>query len=264
MNAPEGSRLDRDDSKSSSADAYREWDAAYLLGALSPVERREFEEHLAGCADCRAEVAEIAGMPGLLAQLPPEDVVGIVVPSTVPTVREDSVRPAPKTSRSGDGAQDASSRPLSEDRRSRRLLRTVVALAAACVLLAGVIGVAAVHGTFSVSRPSATAAFRLAFAPVVPTGITALVDVVPGPSGTELRVECQYAADGSTANIAGRDYSLVVTDRSGHSTPVKTWTARPNHVMTPSGTSPLPVSDIAAVDIRPAGSDKVLLSAKLR
>ena len=49
------------------------WDAAYVLGALSPAERREFEEHLAGCPACQAAVSELAGMPGLLAQVPPED-----------------------------------------------------------------------------------------------------------------------------------------------------------------------------------------------
>ena len=29
------------------ADPYREWDAAYVLGALAPAERRDFEAHLA-------------------------------------------------------------------------------------------------------------------------------------------------------------------------------------------------------------------------
>jgi hypothetical protein len=28
-------------------DKFAQWDAAYVLGALSPAERREFEEHLA-------------------------------------------------------------------------------------------------------------------------------------------------------------------------------------------------------------------------
>jgi anti-sigma factor RsiW len=33
--------------------------AAYALDALDPAEQDEFEQHLAGCADCRAEVAEL-------------------------------------------------------------------------------------------------------------------------------------------------------------------------------------------------------------
>ena len=44
-------------------DPYREWDAAYVLGALSPRDRRAFEQHLATCAACREAVAELAGMP---------------------------------------------------------------------------------------------------------------------------------------------------------------------------------------------------------
>ena len=57
----------------SAADRYTEWDAAYVLGALSPDERGEFEQHLAGCDRCRAAVGELAGLPGLLAQVPPAE-----------------------------------------------------------------------------------------------------------------------------------------------------------------------------------------------
>ena len=35
-------------------DRYAEWDAAYVLGALSPSDRRTYERHLAECAACRA------------------------------------------------------------------------------------------------------------------------------------------------------------------------------------------------------------------
>lgn len=42
------------------------WDAAYVLGALSCAERREFEAHLGICASCRAAVAELSNMPPLL------------------------------------------------------------------------------------------------------------------------------------------------------------------------------------------------------
>jgi len=48
---------------------YADWDAAYVLGSLSPAERLEFETHLEGCGRCRASVAELSGLPGLLARL---------------------------------------------------------------------------------------------------------------------------------------------------------------------------------------------------
>ena len=49
-------------------DPYLRWDAAYVLGALPPRERREYENHLAGCAECTTDVLELAGIPGLLAR----------------------------------------------------------------------------------------------------------------------------------------------------------------------------------------------------
>lgn len=48
--------------------------AAYVLGALSPIERLEFERHLRSCAACRWSVTLLAGLPGLLARVPVEQV----------------------------------------------------------------------------------------------------------------------------------------------------------------------------------------------
>ena len=50
-----------------------------MLGALSPAERREFEEHLAGCTTCQAAVSELAGLPGLLGQVAPDDAALLAV-----------------------------------------------------------------------------------------------------------------------------------------------------------------------------------------
>ncbi len=35
-------------------DAFKDWDAAYVLGALSADDRKEYENHLAHCAECSA------------------------------------------------------------------------------------------------------------------------------------------------------------------------------------------------------------------
>jgi anti-sigma-K factor RskA len=45
--------------------------AGYVLGALDPEEAEAFERHLADCDACRAEVAELRGLPGLLDQAAP-------------------------------------------------------------------------------------------------------------------------------------------------------------------------------------------------
>ena len=41
-------------------------DGAYVLGALSPAERLDFERHLATCDECGRSVRALAGLPGLL------------------------------------------------------------------------------------------------------------------------------------------------------------------------------------------------------
>jgi hypothetical protein len=46
-------------------------DGAYVLGALAPAERADYEQHLATCSCCREAVASIAVLPGLLRRLAP-------------------------------------------------------------------------------------------------------------------------------------------------------------------------------------------------
>ncbi|HEY1319654.1 MAG TPA: zf-HC2 domain-containing protein, partial [Streptosporangiaceae bacterium] len=44
----------------------------YVLGAADASERLRVEAHLPGCAACRAELARLAPLPGLLASVPPD------------------------------------------------------------------------------------------------------------------------------------------------------------------------------------------------
>ncbi|MBV8349877.1 MAG: zf-HC2 domain-containing protein, partial [Mycolicibacterium sp.] len=53
------------------------WDAAYVLGSLDPDERRRYEAHLSTCAQCRDAVAELTGMPALLALLDPDQAAAL-------------------------------------------------------------------------------------------------------------------------------------------------------------------------------------------
>lgn len=39
---------------------FAEWDAAYVVGALSPADRRRFEDHLEDCRACQAALAGLA------------------------------------------------------------------------------------------------------------------------------------------------------------------------------------------------------------
>jgi hypothetical protein len=50
---------------------------AYVLGALEPAEHAAVDAHLAGCARCREELADIEGLPTLLASLSEEGVAAL-------------------------------------------------------------------------------------------------------------------------------------------------------------------------------------------
>jgi anti-sigma factor RsiW len=67
---------------------------AYLLGALPPRERSGFEEHLAACAACRNEVADLAGIPALLGKVSLSDVVA-APPASAPDLPRIETRPDP-------------------------------------------------------------------------------------------------------------------------------------------------------------------------
>ena len=50
----------------------REHTALFVLGALTPEERAEFEAHLVGCSECAAEVRSLGAVPAMLAQAVPQ------------------------------------------------------------------------------------------------------------------------------------------------------------------------------------------------
>ncbi|MGH3881201.1 MAG: anti-sigma factor family protein [Actinophytocola sp.] len=56
---------------------------AYLLGALDPMERFEFEAHLSGCDTCRAELVRLAPLPGMLNQISLDDFSDGLPPTTL-------------------------------------------------------------------------------------------------------------------------------------------------------------------------------------
>ncbi|OBA55638.1 hypothetical protein A5780_25555 [Nocardia sp. 852002-20019_SCH5090214] len=53
-----------------SHDDYATWDAPYVLGALAPDQRLEYEAHLSECAECRLAITDLSGLPGLLSHIP--------------------------------------------------------------------------------------------------------------------------------------------------------------------------------------------------
>jgi Putative zinc-finger len=244
-------------------DKFAQWDAAYVLGALSPAERREFEEHLANCPSCRAAVSELAALPGLLAQLPPDDAAMVsLVDQTVAESAETPALSGVQTDVIEQGPPPSLlPKMIKKARTRRRRIAAAVAGIAAAVLL--VIGGVAIAAGLLPLRPDDPQ--RVAFSPVVPSAMIAVADVIPGPDGTEIKVECQYGeVDEPTPGAGHETYSIIVVDRSGNASEIKEWPATPNKLMRPSGTTPLRVSEIADLEIRETDTDEVLLRAPLR
>ena len=155
-------------------------DGAYVLGALSPAERQEFEQHLAGCAECSRAVRELAGLPGLLAR-----------------VDASVLRARPATSRCPTRCCPASSRDVRADAGVARVLTGAVGGRGAVV--AGVVPVVVAStlsgGTSQTAAPAATATppagrtmIALGGAPV-----RATVALDPVAWGTRLDLVCTYA-----------------------------------------------------------------------
>jgi predicted anti-sigma-YlaC factor YlaD len=94
----------------------------YLLDALEPAERAVVDAHLATCALCRAELAELAGLPQLLDTIGLED----ITPEAVAPSEDLFARVAARAR-----AEDAAP----ESTRARH--RWIVAAAAALVLVVG-------------------------------------------------------------------------------------------------------------------------------
>jgi hypothetical protein len=208
-------------------------DGAYVLGALSPAERAEFERHLSGCASCRESVANLAVLPGLLGRLDParavalrEDQAPVAIPATVLQ-----------------RVLTAAGRQRRRARRRRIVLATTLA-AVVMVLLVGV-GVAVHLRDVQPSPPIAMSAMRPASAEWIPVG--ADVGVVPDAGGSRLVMTCWYAS-----GYEGRwVLRLVVIPRAGgDAETIGTWTADPGAKVTVSGRTHLTPDEIGRVELR--------------
>src|SRR5690242_17847552 len=139
--------------------------AAYSLGLLEPQDRAAFEDHLATCPACAAELAELAGMADLLSGVEPVETAA-EPPDEAAVV--DLVR----------------RRAAAQRRRSR--WQITAAAAAAVVVLAGgaAVGIAlAPHGTTAVPGAISMAGVTHSATDAV-SGVASTVGLVSKPFGT--------------------------------------------------------------------------------
>ncbi|OBG94685.1 hypothetical protein A5697_25995 [Mycobacterium sp. E3251] len=230
-------------------DPYVMWDAAYVLGSLSAVERREFEAHLAHCPACREAVADLSGVPALLSQLGPDEVAAI----------NDS-GPAAGLSATPEMSPELLTSLLAKvswRRRRTRIVTWVASSAAAVVLAIGVF--VGVQGYSSSPSQQVTASS----APMAQVGTTLLASTVELSSqhwGTSINLRCVCLAP---LNAHHDTLAMVVVGRDGSQTRLATWVAVPGHTATPAGSISTPVDQIAAVQVVAADSGQVLLQRSL-
>ncbi|MET4640294.1 zf-HC2 domain-containing protein [Mycetocola sp. 2940] len=221
-------------------DVYREWDAAYVLGALSPEERHAFERHLGDCARCSAAVTELAGMPGLLGLLSSAD-AGAAGDGGI-TLREGAHERVT--------LQKLAAAVQADRKRTRRLVAGAAVIAAGLLVTAGI----ALGATVIAPGGATPAAATFEMAPLASGTLTADIAVTPKKWGTLLAWECRYEdppwADPASDPAEVPEYALVVTQTDGIEIVVATWRAAGERAAGLSAATSIPTDDISKVEIR--------------
>ena len=235
-------------------DRYAEWDAAYVLGSLTPDERLEYERHLETCDRCTAAVAELVGLPGLLAKLPADQAVEIAEPDGRPDTRPESTLAA------------VAHRVRHRRRRRRAWVAVTAGLAVVAAVLGGLaVGTAGDRGGTVQAGGAPTTSAPTAGDRYTMTGSQGLdVDLaVSGEQwGTRFDWGCSYggkrwSADGSVM------YDLVVVRKDGSVQTVASWSAAGAEARGLSASTDVPRDDIAEVQVRLRGERGSLASTDL-
>ena len=183
----------------------------YVLGAIEPGDRAQVDEHLATCADCREELASLAGLPALLRRVPTAEAERLAVAEQAGSAETppDHLLPA----------------LLARTAQTRRVRRwRELAAAAAVVVLALGAGAAGASLLGSGSSPTAPAS---AHGQVSSTWHT--VSAVDAHTGAALTVKYASMHWGTTMAVqvagvpSGTVCQFLVTDTQGHRLVVGGW-----------------------------------------
>jgi hypothetical protein len=229
-----------------SDDRYAEWDAAYVLGSLSPEERLEYERHLETCDRCTAAVAELVGLPGLLAKLPADQAIEIAEPDGRPDTGSEST------------LASVAHRVRHRRRRRRVWVAATAGLAVVAAVLGGLaVGTAGDRGTVQAGRDVSASATADRYDMTGAQGLDVDLAVSGEQWGTRFDWGCSYggkewAADGSVM------YDLVVVRSDGSTQIVGSWTAAGEDAKGLSASTDIPRDDIASVQVRLRGEQGAL------
>jgi len=222
-------------------------DAAYVLGSLSPTDRLEFERHLPGCESCRRSVAELAGLPGLLARVPVEQLEAPVPFEPLPA----TVLPA----------------LVAVVRREQRRKTVLVMLGAAAAIVVVALAVGALQAARDDGGAPEAAATSAAptVAPALPMtvvhdyGMKADLSLTPVGWGTKVLLTCSYPdPKGEYGDGHAYEYRLVAYTSDGKAEKVMSWWAVPGKTMSLPGSTAEVVDDITRVEVQSEGGRTIL------
>ncbi|GAA1575113.1 zf-HC2 domain-containing protein [Kribbella sancticallisti] len=217
---------------------------AYALGALDPDEVREVDEHLAGCADCRQELAELEEMKEFLGEVPPEAFLDgpppdgdLLLQRTLREVRSAAAEPAPV---------------VEKKKRNVWLL-----VAAALVLIAGALGGGVLIGRQSVDDTAGTppAGSKVVTATDATTGATMATTVEPRAGWSWINVKITGGLK------AGAECEMLVTDKAGKTYVAGSWVISEKAAREGSrfsGGVLLPIDQVTSVQVRTVQGENVV------
>src|SRR5215469_15068763 len=182
----------------------------YVLGAIDPVERAQVDEHLATCADCREELAGLAGLPALLRRVPMAEAQRLAVADQADSATEET---------SPDELLPSLLTRTAQARRVRRWRELAAAAAVVVVALgAGAAGASLLQPGQAAAPPGATApAWQHKVSAVDSrTGVSMTVKYAPVRSGTLMSVSVLGIRPGTVCQFQ-------VTDKHGNHLVVGGW-----------------------------------------
>ncbi|MFI9411900.1 anti-sigma factor family protein [Nocardia gamkensis] len=242
-------------------DDFSTWDAPYVLGSLTREERLQYESHLAACRDCRGAVAELAGLPGMLALVETDIALAMIEPSAR-TGESAAVPPPPPMPALPTLPPPPRLADAAERRRRRSGWTSVgiaVASAAAAVAIAVPIAIS-VSGSNDSQEPgtSEQAFVERQMTPLEPTPVSASFKLVPAGDRTRVVMSCSYPPGEQlrySANLA-----LYVTSIGGQQQKLDEWPAGPGTELTIDRTIEGAPDQVRSVEIRAANTGRVLLT----
>jgi hypothetical protein len=236
-----------------SVDPFRDWDSAYVLGMLSPDDRRSYERHLATCHACTAAVAELAGLPGILGML------------SVPEAAALGAVPDDEHLLVGMHEPDLVQRlAASAHRRQRRLRGRIIGLVVVTAAVFAIGGLAIGNLVVpSAPAPSQSAVATVEMGQVQPGIMTAALQVSQKAWGTRFDWTCSYLTSGWGPGRTAPSYDLVITDASGVQTIVASWTAAGTRAGGLVASTGVPTAEIRSVEIRSSSTGTTLVRSEL-